>query len=312
MKLKGFDIFTYEIPMSDKGIRKGLVIRLTDDTGRQGFGEIAPLENWSHESYQEALSFLKSIKERLLEHILEPTPFPPSVMFGIESALMHLRQPLQDDLFFQVTRLHMGQEKTTLYEKEVKLKLGPYPIEEAIEITSEYLSNGVRLRIDLNRMWSLKKSVMFCNQFDVGDFIYIEEPVSYFMELDPFFEQTGFNFALDEHLLFHPLDRILSLKGLSHLILKPTIQGGFRGCQEIVKRCREIECIFSSALETDIGLSHIVRIATQLNPTKPLGIDTAKYHESSILTKPIDFLSGKLSKSEYNAMPVDYSKLKLV
>lgn len=312
MKLKGFDIFSYEIPMSDKSVRKGFIVRLTDDLGREGFGEIAPLENWSHESYQESLQFLKSIKERLLEQILEPIPFPPSVMFGIESALMQLRSPLQNDLLFNVTRLRMGQEKTALYEKDVKLKLGSYPIEEAIEITNEYLENGIRLRIDLNRMWSLKKAVMFCNHFEVGDFLYIEEPVAYFMELEPFFEQTGFNYALDEHLLFHPLDRILSLKGLSHLILKPTIQGGLRACQEIVKKCREVECIFSSALETDIGLSHIVRIAMQLNPSKPIGVDTAKYHESSLLTKPFDLLSGKISKSHYNKMPIDYTKLKLL
>lgn len=289
-------IYTYSLPMVIGGVRKGIIIELFDKRGRRGVGEVAPLPGWSHESYEDTLHFIKQLKSKIAKGDFSPITFPSSVMFGMESALKHLTSPLDRDLTFTYTNLLYDNEDV---QGEVKLKLGQYKVEKAIELVEKFLEKKITLRIDLNRKWDLQDTVNFCSHFSPDDFLYIEEPVKHFTTLATFYEKTGFRYALDETLLHHPLERILKLPGLSHLILKPTLHGGFAQCQNIVKQAKEIECVFTSAFETSVGLSHIVRLAQELSPQQPIGIDTSKLFSSDLFKCP---LHGRLDKSTYNTM----------
>ncbi len=309
MKLAAFDIFSYEVPLDIGMKRKGFIIRLGDTTGREGFGEIAPLPGLSHESLEETFAFLKSLREKILQKDLSPTFFPPSVMFGMESAVSQLYRPLNEDLSFETTRFFYDPREEAPVSGNVKIKLGSCTVGEGIEIAKRFIEKGAHLRIDLNRKWSLNQTKEFCGHFSPSDILYIEEPVHYFMELEAFYEETGFPYAIDEHLLFHPLERILKLKGLSHLIVKPSIHGGLEQCKAIQIAASGIECVFGTSFETDIGLAHIVRISSLINPGKIVSVDTYKSHEYSVLKKPIPFRKGLIKKELFNQMPLDYSKL---
>jgi len=309
MKLIAFDIFSYEVPLDIGMNRKGFIIRLADESGKEGFGEVAPLPGLSHETLEEALSFLRSLREKILQKELSPTFFPPSVMFGMESAVSQLYSPLTEDLSFTTTRFFYDPKEATPIGGNVKIKLGSYDLSQAISIAKRFIEKGAKLRIDLNRKWSLKETKEFCRHFSCEEILYIEEPVQYFMELEAFHEETGFFYALDEHLLFHPLERILKLKGLSHLIVKPSIHGGLDQCKAIQLAASNVECVFSTSFETDIGLSHIVRISSKINPNKIVAIDTYQSHKYSLLKKPIPFRKGLIKKELFNHMSVDYSNM---
>jgi hypothetical protein len=67
--------------------------------------------------------------------------------------------------------------------------------------------------------------------------------------------------------------------------------------------------VFGTSFETEIGLSHIVRISSIINPGKIVAVDTYESHAYSLLKKPIAFRKGLIKKEYFNQMSIDYSKL---
>jgi O-succinylbenzoate synthase len=292
MKLTKFEIYSYELP-TIFGSKKGLLVRLTNDLGKEGVGEIAPLENRSAESLQEALAFTKNLRLRFLKGDFTKVLFPPSVMFGMEMALSSLLFPLTEDLTFKI------------YSNKLKLK--DLSVEEAVSLCKK---ESGPLRVDLNRSWDLEKTIAFCNHFQKEDFHYIEEPVSRFRDIEIFQNETGFPYAIDEHLSHHPLERIVCLKGLTHLVVKPTLHGGFTQCEKIIKSSSFIKVVFSSSYETPVGLMGIAKIASFLTPNERIGIDTA-----SIYKEPLFHFDPKVElirKELYQSPPIPWEKLEKI
>lgn len=292
MNLSKFEIYSYQ--------NKSLIIQLINEIGKEGVGEISPFWGRNHETFEEALLFTKKLRERFLRRDFSPILFPPSVMFGVEMALLSLLSPLKEDLSFELTRLLSDPIQG---ERNVKIKLKDLSLPQAIAKTEQFLASGSTIRIDLNRAWDLATAIEFCSHFHPRDFLYIEDPVSLFTDLEKFYDQTGFSYAVDEYLVMHPLERILPLRGLTHLIIKPTCQGGLNRCKLITEQAKGKTCVFSSAYETGIGLMHIARIATTLNPNHPIGIDTP----SSLI--PFNPQERLLKKELYHQMPIAWNTL---
>jgi O-succinylbenzoate synthase len=270
MKLANFEIYAYNFPTTLGFNRKGFIVRLIDESGKEGAGEIAPLPGRSIETLDQALAAIKQIRMRFLTGDFSPAFFPPSVMFGMEMALSEFLFPDLEPIQTQVYRN--------------KLKLKDLSVLDAVKICK---AQSKPLRIDLNSQWELTKTIEFCSHFKPEDFIYIEDPVSLFTDLEKFYDQTGIPYALDEYLSHHPLERILSLPGLTHLIIKPTLHGGLTRCKAIQKASNNKTLIFSSAYETPIGLAHIARIAASLSPKQSHGLAT-----ESIFTPPLEIKKG--------------------
>jgi O-succinylbenzoate synthase len=292
MKLKNFEIYSYEL-QTIFGPKKGLIVRLTNELGKEGIGEISPLKNRSHENFEEALTFTKNLRTRFLKGNFSPVLFPPSVMFGMEMALSSLLFPVKEDIRF---KLYSG-----------KLKLKDLSVSEAVAVCKK--EKGP-LRIDLNKSWDLEKTITFCSHFKKSDFLYIEEPVTLFRDLEKFYEATQFPYAVDEHLSFHPLERIISLPGLTHLVVKPTLHGGLTSCEKIRKAAPHLTTIFSSSYETPIGLMHIAKIASTLNPDEPIGIDTTSVYKETLFT--FDPKEELIKKEFYQNPPVTWNKLQKI
>lgn len=292
MKLTKFEIYSWELP-TIFGPKKGLFVRLANEFGNEAVGEISPLQNRSSENLEESITFTKNLRLRFLKGDFSKVLFPPSVMFGMEMALSSLLFPLKEDIRFKI----YGN----------KLKLKDLSVEEAVLICKK---SPYPLRVDLNRSWDIEKTIAFCSHFEKDDFVYIEEPVSRFNDIELFQKETGFPYALDEHLSHHPLERILSLPGLTHLVVKPTLHGGFTECEKIVKAAPSIKVVFSSSYETPVGLMHIAKIASILTPNEPIGINT-----TSIYTPPLFSFNPKeelIRKEFYESPPIPWEKLKKI
>lgn len=68
--------------------REGIIIRLTDTTGKIGWGEIAPLPWFGSESLSEAWLFCQGLKGLITVEQVKLIPDSlPSCQFGFESAL---------------------------------------------------------------------------------------------------------------------------------------------------------------------------------------------------------------------------------
>src|ERR1700722_16533069 len=103
MKIQTMSLHSYQIPLTSGQIRSGILVKLTDEEGNPGWGDIVPLPKWSKETLDESLSQLIQQKPAILEidwtaltcfkELLQLSLYP-SVTFGLESALLSLLAPL--------------------------------------------------------------------------------------------------------------------------------------------------------------------------------------------------------------------------
>jgi len=78
-------------------VREGLILRLTDDQGHSGYGEIAPIPWFGTETPAQALAFCQSLEPDFWQHrtTLAETAIPPhlpATQFGLASAWADLQQ----------------------------------------------------------------------------------------------------------------------------------------------------------------------------------------------------------------------------
>ncbi|MBD2741383.1 o-succinylbenzoate synthase [Coleofasciculus sp. FACHB-1120] len=68
-------------------IRDGIILRLTDENGQVGWGEIAPLSWFGSETLEQALSFCRQLPEEITDEMIFSIPSAlPACQFGFESA----------------------------------------------------------------------------------------------------------------------------------------------------------------------------------------------------------------------------------
>ncbi len=76
-------------------IREGIILRLTDENGQIGWGEIAPLSWFGSETFDQALDFCSQLSAIISEAtIFAISAELPACQFGFESALSNSRSPL--------------------------------------------------------------------------------------------------------------------------------------------------------------------------------------------------------------------------
>ncbi|MBI2743151.1 MAG: o-succinylbenzoate synthase [Chlamydiales bacterium] len=287
-------LYSYSLPVKGFPRREGLILELTTEDGRTSFGEVAPLPGWSLETLEEAHAQLINLSAK--------TPLLPSVAFGIESTkLPSPSLPLK----FPISSLLVGSFRQIMNKAErcaregvtsVKLKLSTLSEEEASSLIRT-LKNTFSLRIDLNRAWSLDKSLKFFSEFSPEDFDYIEEPCSRIEDLFHF----PLPLAVDESLREAPLEYLLKIPQLKALIFKPTLQGGFKMGKLLAEAAKRhnLDLIFSSSFESGVGISQIALLAHALDlPIKPLGLDTYSFLEEDILVAPLGISSGILTLNQ--------------
>ncbi|MBE9087786.1 o-succinylbenzoate synthase, partial [Tolypothrix sp. LEGE 11397] len=69
-------------------IRESIIIRLIDEAGREGWGEIPPISWFGSETLPQALDFFRQLPEEITKEIIFSIPDAlPACQFGFESAL---------------------------------------------------------------------------------------------------------------------------------------------------------------------------------------------------------------------------------
>ncbi|MCC5603739.1 o-succinylbenzoate synthase [Nostoc favosum] len=68
-------------------IREGIILRLTDESGKVGWGEIAPISWFGSETLEQALDFCRQLPREITDEIIFSIPDElPACQFGFESA----------------------------------------------------------------------------------------------------------------------------------------------------------------------------------------------------------------------------------
>ncbi len=251
--------------------RKVWFIRLTDELGRFGIGEIAPIAQLSPECVEDIPKLLKNYQTRLsglqppknlnniYDFVAELIPrHQSSIRFGLEMALLDLinggekkiftqrlesiRLPINGLIWMGEIEFMQNQIKEKLEQgfNCLKLKVGASDFEKEVKVIKKLraVSEELIIRLDANGAFASSEVLAKLNRLSKYQIHSIEQPI---LPMQPEAMQivcakSEVPIALDEELIyvFKFEDRRSLLQELKphYLVLKPTLHGGFSSVSE--------------------------------------------------------------------------------
>ena len=324
-------------------IRRSWFVTLTDENGRQGVGECAPLPNLScddlpdygkklEEILNESIPYLGDLSSltshfSLLTSHLSPLKEYPSMLFGIETALLNLKtgsSMLFDTPFGRGEEgipinglVWMGsfEEMQQRIEQKlaqgfhcVKLKIGAIDFNAELEllkkIRSRYSRQEIELRVDANGAFSPDEALQKLEQLSLYDIHSIEQPIrqQQWSDMAMLCRESPIPIALDEELIgvndSFTKTQMLDIIKPAYIILKPSLHGGISGTQEWISlaRNRAIGSWITSALESNVGLNAIAHLTASVygpHIQQPQGLGTGQLFTDNI-PMPLEIRGDKL------------------
>lgn len=289
-------------------IREGIILRLTDDKGKQGFGEIAPVSWLGSETFEQALDFCQQLPKRITPTNIFSIPDElPACQFGIESAWEELStyaltlsgMPLED-LPNPTSApetcsglLPAGQGAVLALKilwktgyRTFKWKIGIAPIDLELRILEQLVKSileefssdkPISIRLDANGGLSEVEASQWLNVCDkagkIIEFLEQPLPVDRFERMKQLSDRFSTPIALDESVVTLKQMQAAYRKGWRGIfVIKPSIAGSPSQIRQFC-HSKEIDAVFSSVFETEIGRNAALKLAVELNTQhdRPLG-----------------------------------------
>ncbi|QTF09422.1 o-succinylbenzoate synthase [Brenneria izadpanahii] len=299
-------VYRYSVPM-EAGVvlrnqrlksRDGLIILLRQD-GEQGWGEIAPLPEFSKETLAEAESAtLAQLRRWVAGDALAEEALPPSVAFGLSCALAELEHRLPEAADYRKAPLCTGDPDELFAmlqglpgEKVAKVKVGLYEAVRdgmIVNVLLEALPE-LKLRLDANRSWTRAKADGFARYVAPAlrsRIAFLEEPCKTRQESREFALETGINIAWDESVREADF-RVEAEPGVSAIVIKPTLVGSLARCRQLVQEAHQagLAAVISSSIESSLGLTQLARLAHWLTPDTVPGLDTLDLMQTQVIKR---------------------------
>lgn len=334
MKIDKICVFKYSIPfhtpihIKDKQLnsREGYLLKILDDTGNIGWGEIAPLYGFSEEKFDFVLKEITELKRILknekipIDIIQKLNPYSASVRFGFETALLNLiasekklslagflnptaymkieiNALLDGDSEDLLNRTKMLKDKGF---KTFKLKIGRNNIDEELKLTKEIIEiikPYGNLRLDANQSLNPKSPII--NNLTNLKLEYLEEPFKSFEETKTLIEQNSIPIALDESLKELQPDDLNKFKNLKAIVIKPTMLGYTKSMAFATKAMSlGITPVISSSFESPVGIYILASMSAIIDNQAPAGLETINRFDNQILPD-IDISEGFIDLLKY-------------
>ncbi|UYA59414.1 O-succinylbenzoate synthase [Pectobacterium sp. F1-1] len=296
-------LYRYSVPM-EAGVvlrnqrlktRDGLIVRLQEDE-RLGWGEIAPLPEFSVETLAEA----EAVTLEQLQSWATGSAFSddllPSVAFGLSCAQAELDQHLPQAADYRKAPLCSGDPDELFDmlqampgEKVAKVKVGLYEAVRdgmIVNVLLEALPD-LKLRLDANRSWTRAKADGFARYVAPSlrsRIAFLEEPCKTREESREFARETGICIAWDESVREADF-RVEAEPGVSAIVIKPTLVGSLARCQQLVQETQQagLTAVISSSIESSLGLTQLARLAHWLTPETIPGLDTLNLMQAQVI-----------------------------
>ncbi|RZJ50846.1 MAG: o-succinylbenzoate synthase [Chryseobacterium sp.] len=277
------------------------------DAGKKGVGECAIFRGLSFDDrpdYEEKLKWLcENIHQDFDFLKVELSEFP-SIWFGYEQALLNLKHGknlyFPSDFTEQKSSMmingliwmgDVGYMEEQIHEKLengfhcIKLKIGvDWKSEHEIlqELRKKFSKEKLELRVDANGGFSKDEAKIVLKQLADLNIHSIEQPIKagHWNDMADLCAETPTPIALDEELIgiisFNEKQELLEVVKPQYIILKPSLIGGFFGCDEwvAVAEQKNIGWWITSALESNIGLNAIAQYTFTKNNHMPQGLGT--------------------------------------
>jgi len=297
MKLSGFDLFRYSIPLAQTLVlknttlhhREGLLLKLSGSDGSEGWGETAPLPGFSRESLDESAKQLRRLAGSMIggevtDHWVDgdgaldlevermvPTP---SVRFGFELAVWNLYGASSG---IRLAGLLARSPRATV------------PVNGLLSgAADEVLDDEVSLRLDANRAWDYEEAAEFVR--GAARFEYVEEPLADPARMPDLVQESGVPVALDESLVGMEPDELEHHRYARAIVLKPTLIGGISRTLLMAEHALRLGMtpVVSSAYESGVGTAALVAMAASIGDRPvPAGLDTYRMIAADVLETPL-------------------------
>jgi len=285
---------------------------------QKGVGECAPLPDLSCDVGPGYADVLEKACENLCRSgqiDYEALRSYPSILFGLETALLSLRGNgcLFDTAFSRGETgipinglvwmgsydemLRRMEEKLELGFRCVKLKVGAIDFEQELDlikrIRDRFSFHEVELRLDANGAFSYDEALYKLELLSQYAIHSIEQPIragqwAFMAELC---RESPLPIALDEELIGvndqEMKSHMLNVIRPAYIILKPSLHGGMMGCREWIEaaRARRIGSWITSALESNVGLNAVAQFASDVygdDISMPQGLGTGQLFTDNI------------------------------
>lgn len=284
--------------------------------GRVGIGECAPLPDLSAEyssTFEEELTDWAYSFQGVEEIDWGQIRHCSSLLFALETALLHLQRgdyAFWDTPFARAEQgipinaliwmgkyddmLHQIEQKLTLGVRCIKLKIGAIELEQELallrHIRNHFSHQELSLRVDANGAFSPKDVAEKLDALAKYDIHSIEQPIKpgQWDEMHHLAETSPIPIALDEELIgtvsWAEKGELLEAVAPQFIVLKPTLHGGIRGCEEWIEEAnkRNIGWWITSALESNIGLNAIAQWCATLPIAQPQGLGTGQLFTNNV------------------------------
>lgn len=298
-----------------------------NENGQTGIGECAPLAGLSTETPEQVEKLLVEICKNPKAFIENPTltETASSVRFALETAWCDLKNGGKQQLFpsaFSAGKqgipinglIWMGEKKfmqQQIQEKIetgfhcIKIKIGGIDFEKEIQllksIRDKYSAEKIILRLDANGAFQPKdamEKMLRLAEFQIHS---IEQPVAsgQWNKMMQICNKSPIPIALDEELIgiYSTIEKekLLDTIQPQFLVLKPSLHGGFSGCDEWIELAeqRKIGWWITSYLESNIGLNAIAQWTFHKNAQGFQGLGTGGLFTNN-LESPLEIRGEQL------------------
>jgi O-succinylbenzoate synthase len=329
--------FHFPLTVADKILtaREGFIIEIISQQGKSGYGEIAPFQGLHKENLDSALQELQltwpKLKENDWQHSFSPSgmdfekamsslALSPSVRFGLEMALFNLlsnsaEKPLYkmwnnsvqkclnlNGLLTGTPAAILTQAKRLMEQdyRAIKLKVGRQSLKEDIRLVENVrntIGDGIDLRLDANKAWSLSDAIAFGEAVNDYGIEYLEEPLQNPKDIPNLKAADTIPLALDESLKEIAIQEGHFYKSLHAIVIKPSVSGSVEKTIDLCLWAREKNLIpvISSTFDSGVALSFVAQLAAVFTaPGTAMGLDTYKWLKEDLLATPFKAECGKV------------------
>ena len=259
-------------------IRESIIIRLIDEKDHITWGEISPISWFGSETIEQALDFCRQLPQTITKEIIFSIPDKlTACQFAFESALVvkkctNLNLTYSGLLSAGKSALNQWSSLWKQGYKTFKWKIGVDNINQELEIFDLLISSlptSATLRLDANGGLTYQQAELWlkkCDQF-LPKIEFIEQPLS----IDKFTEMQALSnlyltpIALDESIAnLRQLESCFQQGWRGIFVIKPGIFGSPSRLKEFCKQ-HQIDIVFSSVFETEIGRQASLQLAAELS-----------------------------------------------
>jgi len=308
--------------------RKIWIVTMTDGEA-VGVGECAPLPDLSCDALTDYAGVLRQfcdLVEQSGQIPYEPMRDYPSMLFGLETAMLSLRNGdrLFDTAFSRGEEgipinglVWMGRYDEMLQRMEqkleqgfrcVKLKIGAIDFDQELDlvrrIRDRFSWHEVEIRLDANGGFIYDDATLYKLELLSQYAQSIEQPIkagqwAFMAELC---RESPIPIALDEELIGvndrEMKSHLLNVIKPSYIVLKPSLHGGMAGCREWIEAARQHDAgsWITSALESNVGLNAVAQFCSSVygdHISMPQGLGTGQLFTDNI-AMPLEIRGDEL------------------